>query len=128
MFLLIRRDQVLKSRETLGLIGGILVAFGIFMFFKSTRIYSFGFYRIGNRLSTGGILIALILLDLVLLVATNHKVTKILLPVLIAMIVLSVILGTHLAYVGSVLDLFLMLAPAAIGAGLILRAAFMKKS
>ena len=42
------------------------------------------------------------------------------------MLVLSVILGTQLSFTGSVLDLFLMLVPAAVGAGLLLRA-FLKK-
>ena len=43
-----------------------------------------------------------------------------------AMLILSLILGTRLSFTGSVLDLFLMLAPAAAGAGLLLRA-FLKK-
>ena len=116
----------MKSKDKLLLIGSILIAFGVFMFFKTTRIYSWGFYRIGNRVSTGGILIALTLFDIVLLFATRHKATKILLPVLIAMIVLSIVLGTELMYHGSLLDLFLMLTPAAVGAGLVLRALMMK--
>jgi hypothetical protein len=114
------------KRDKLILAGVVLVGFGIFMFFKNTWISSWGFYRIGNRVSTGGILIALILMDLIFLVATRHKVTKILLPVLIAMIVLSIVLGSHLQFSGSLLDMFLMLVPAAIGAGLLLRAMFLK--
>ena len=46
--------------------------------------------------------------------------------VLIAMIVLSIILGTQLYYHGSLLDLFLILVPAAVGAGLLLRALLLK--
>ena len=116
----------MKKKDKLMLIGAILIAFGVFIFFKSTRIYSWGFYRIGNRVSTGGILIALMLLDIVFLFATKHKITKILLPILIAMIVLSIVLGTELSFIGSLLDLFLMLVPAAVGAGLVLRALMMK--
>ena len=116
----------MSKKDKLLLAGVALIAFGIFMFFKSTRIYSWGFYRIGNTVSTGGILIALVLLDLVFIVATRNKITKVLLPILIAMIVLSIVLGTHLSFVGSLLDLFLMLVPAAVGAGLVLRAMFMK--
>ncbi len=116
---------MLKQKEKLILIGAALIGVGIFMFFKSTRVWSWGFYRLGP-ISTGGILIALLLLDVILLVATGHKLTKILLPVLAAMLVLSIILGTHLSFTGSVLDLFLMLVPAAAGAGLLLRA-FLKK-
>ena len=117
----------MKDREKLMLIGGVLIGFGLFMFFKSTQVYSWDFYRIGGKVSTGGILIALLLLDVILLVATRQKITRILLPVLIGMLVLSVILGTHLAFTGSVLDLFLMLIPAAAGAGLLLRGILMKK-
>ena len=115
----------MKRRDKLLLIGGALVLFGIIMFFKSTRIYSWDFYRIGNTVSTGGILIALTIADVVLLIATKHKAAKILLPILITLIVLSVILGTRLSFVGSLLDLFLILAPAAVGAGLMLRAFLM---
>ena len=57
----------MNKKDKLLLIGAILIAFGVFMFFKSTRIYSWGFYRIGNRVSTGGILIALTLFDIVFL-------------------------------------------------------------
>ena len=116
---------MLKQREGQILVGTILVLVGIVVFFKSTQVYSWGFYRLGG-VSTGGILIALTLLDVALLAATRHKAAKLLLPVLIAMLVLSVILGTRLSFTGSVLDLFLMLVPAAAGAGLLLRA-FMKK-
>ena len=116
----------MKQRDKLLYIGLALLGVGVFMFFKSTRVYSWGFYRLGGQVSTGGILIALLLLDVILLVATRHKATKILLPVLLGMLILSVILGTHLSFTGSVLDLFLMLVPAAAGAGLLLRA-FLKK-
>ena len=116
----------MKTKDKLILIGALLIGFGIFMFFKSTRVWSFGFYRLGGQVSTGGILIALILLDVILLAATRHKAAKIALPILGVMLVLSVILGTHLSFTGSVLDLFLMLVPAAVGAGLLLRA-FLKK-
>ena len=118
---------MLTKRERLMLIGTVLVAFGIFMFFKSTSIISFGFFRFA-QVSTGGILIALILLDVILLVATQHKATKIALPILIAMLVVSMILGTRLSFHGSLLDMFLMLVPAAIGVGLLLRAVMLKKS
>ena len=117
---------MLNTKGKLNLIGAVLIGVGIFMFFNSVNVYSFGFYRIG-RVSTGGILIALILLDVILLVAFGHKAAKIALPILIAMLVLSVILGTQLTFTGKVLDLFLILVPAAVGAGLVLRAATLKK-
>ena len=118
---------MLTRKGQLILIGSVLLGVGLIMFFKCTYASAWGFYRIGGRVSTGGILIALILLDVVLLVATRHKATKIALPILIGMLVLSVILGTQLIFTGSVLDLFLMLVPAAVGAGLLLRAFLMKK-
>ncbi len=117
---------MLKEKENQILIGALLVGVGIFMFFKTTHVSSWGFYSIGG-VSTGGILIALLLLDVVLLFSTRNKVTRILIPILVAMLVLSVILGTRLYYTGSVLELFLMLIPAAAGAGLLLRAFLMKK-
>lgn len=117
----------MRQKEKLLLIGSVLLVISTFIFFKSTRIYSWGFYRIWSSVSTGGILIALTILDLVLLIATQHKITKILLPVLIGMIVLSIVLGTQLSFHGSLLDLFLMLVPAAVGAGLMLRSLLMKQ-
>ena len=117
----------MTNREKLLLAGSLLLGFGIFMFFKNTRIWSFGFYRLGGSVSTGGILIALILADVVFLVATGHRAAKLLLPVLAGMLILSIILGTQLTFTGSLLDLFLMLAPAVVGLGLILRGALRKK-
>ena len=117
----------MKQKEKLLLIGVILIAVGVFMFFKSTRILPWGFYRLGYNISTGGILITLTIVDLILLIATKHKAAKIALPILIAMLVLSVVLGTQLYFTGTLLDLFLILVPAAVGAGLVLRALLMKQ-
>lgn len=116
----------MKTRDKFILIGVVLIVFGLFMFFKSTSASSWGFWRLGP-VSTGGILIGLLLLDVVFLVATSAKVCKILIPVLAGMLVLSVILGTHILFRGSVLDLLLMLVPAAVGAGLVLKGVFTKK-
>ena len=118
----------MRVRDKLFLIGALLIGFGLFMFFKSTHIYSFGFYRLWGTVSTGGILIALILVDIIFLVATRHKITVILLPILVGMLVLAMILGTRLAFTGSLLDMFLMLIPFAVGVGLVLRGVFMKKA
>lgn len=116
----------MKNRDKLFLLGAILIGFGLVMFFMNTRLISVDFYRFG-RVSTGGILIALLLLDVILLVAVRHKIFKILLPVLLGMIVLSVVLGSRMVFSGKVIDLLLMLVPAAAGAGLLLRAVFMKE-
>ena len=117
----------MKTRNKFILIGSILIAFGLFMFFKSTMISSWGFYRFGP-VSTGGILIGLLLLDVILLAAPSAKVCKILIPVLVGLLVLSVILGTRLHFVGSVVDLLLSLLPAAVGVGLVLKGIFTKKT
>lgn len=116
----------MRSKEKNILIGAVLIVVGLFIFFKNSSVYSFSFYRIGG-VSTGGILIALLLLDVVLLVATSKRICKILLPVLIGMLVLSIILGTHIVYHGQVLDLLLTLIPAAAGAGLVIRGLLTKK-
>ena len=113
----------MEKKATYTLIGLALVAVGVVMFFKSVRVYSWGFYRLGGQLSTGGIVIALLLLDIVLYVATESKLAKIRFPILVALL----ILGTHLTFVGSLLDLLLMLVPPAVGAGLLLRAFLGKK-
>ena len=117
----------MDKKTTYTLVGLILVVFGVIMFFKSVRIFSIGFYRPWSGVSTGGIVIALLLLDVVLYVATQSKITKILFPVLLALLVLLLILGTHLTFVGSLLDLLLMLIPTAVGAGLLLRGVIGKK-
>ena len=108
------------------MIGAVLIGVGLFIFFKNSSIYSFSFYRIG-KVSTGGILIALLLLDVILLVASSSRICKLLLPVLVGMLVLSVILGTHIVYHGQVLDLLLTLVPAAVGVGLLIKGALTKK-
>ncbi|MBR3298367.1 MAG: hypothetical protein IKI64_04095 [Clostridia bacterium] len=116
----------MKKKDTLLLIGFILVAVGIVMFFKCTRVQSWGFYRFGTGISTGGIVIALILLDVILYVATQSRIAKLLFPILIALLVLLLILGTRLSFHGTLLDMFLMLVPAAVGAGLLIKALITK--
>ena len=116
----------MKSKDSLKLLGIGLIGFGLVMLFMNLDLISMDFYRFG-RVSTGGILIALTLLDVILYFAIRHKVFKILLPILLGMIALSVILGSHIIFRGKLIDLLLMLVPAAAGAGLLLRAAFMKK-
>ena len=117
----------MKKKDTLFLVGFLLIAVGLFMFFQSTRVSSWGFMRMWGGVSTGGIIISLILLDVILYVATQSKLTKILFPILVGMLVLSIILGTRISFQGSVIDIFLMLVPAAIGAGLIIKALFTKE-
>lgn len=116
----------MKNRTTLIVIGSVLILFGLFVFFRNTTVSSWGFWRIGP-VSTGGILIALVLLDVIFLVATSAKVWKILLPVLGGLLVLSIILGIQPRFHGNLADLLLALIPAAVGAGLVLKGTFTKK-
>lgn len=102
------------------IIGIILLLFGVFMFFKNVRLYSFDFYHIGT-VSTGAIIIALLFIDAILMIAWYKPVMKYICFALIGMLVLSIILGTRLHFVGSLLDLILMLAPLAAGVGLCLK-------
>lgn len=60
------------------------------------------------------------------LAAASAKVCKLLIPVLAGLPVLSVVPGTHIHFHGSVPDLLLVLIPAALGAGLVLKGAFTK--
>ncbi len=110
----------MDKKYTPALIGAALIIFGIVMFFKSIHV-DLGFFRIWGGVSTGGILIVLLLLDVIIYVATEHKVAKLMFPILIGLLVLVLILGTHFRFHGSLLDLLLMLIPTAVGAGLLVR-------
>lgn len=98
------------------IIGAILLMFGIFMFFKNVRLYSFDFYHIG-AISTGAIIIALLFIDAILMIACYKPIMKYACFLLVGLLVLSIILGTRLHFSGSLTDLILMLAPLAAGAG-----------
>ena len=116
----------MDKKTTYSLVGAILVIFGIVMLFKCVRIYSFGFFRLGGSVSTGGILIALLVLDVILYIATENRIAKLLIPILLALLVLMLILGTHFGFSASLLDFLLILIPIAVGAGLLLRTFFGK--
>lgn len=101
-------------------IGAILCIVGLFIFFHNTRIASVGFYYIGS-ISTGGILIALIMLTIMLMSFINKPYMKYILFGLIGGLLLSVILGTRLYFHGTLLDMILIILPIAIGCGLLLK-------
>lgn len=109
-----------EKHNEITIVGVILLLFGIFMFFKSVRLYSFDFFHIGV-VSTGAIIIALLFVDAILMIAWYKPVMKYICFALIGMLVLSIILGTRLHFVGSLMDLILMLLPLAAGAGLCLK-------
>lgn len=109
-----------EKHNEIMIVGVILLLFGIFMFFKSVRLYSFDFFHIGV-VSTGAIIIAMLFVDAILMIAWYKPIMKYICFVLIGMLVLSIILGTRLHFVGSLMDLILMLLPLATGAGLCLK-------
>lgn len=96
----------------------------LFMIFKNTYVSSFGFYHFG-RVRTGGILIILLILSTVFAIVKPSKLSKLLVLGVVAMMVLSLILGMHLRFRPmSILDAILILAPGIIGIGLILKEIF----
>lgn len=109
-----------EKRSEITIIGIILLIVGAFMLFKNVRLYSFEFWRIG-AVSTGAIIIALLVVDAVLMVAWYKPVMKHVFFILSGLLILSIILGTRLHFTGSLTDLILMLAPLVVGAGLCLR-------
>ena len=109
------------SRGSSQMIGIGLILVRLFMLFKSARVSSFGFYRFGN-ISTSGIILVLMILSGIALVVKPCMVTKIFMGLTVAMLVLSLILGTHIGFWGiTVLDIILMLVPTVIGTGLLIK-------
>ena len=102
-------------------IGIALSALSIFMLFKSIRIMSVGFFRIG-AISTAGILITFIILSAIAFLVKRNKITIGLLIASFVALILSIILGTELyfAYL-TLVDLLLIFVPAIIGIALIIK-------
>lgn len=112
----------MKERNIEYIIGSILLAFGIFMLFKSIRIYSIDFYRFGS-ISTGAILIGLLFILGIIMVIWYKPFMKYIAFGIVLLIVASIILGTRLHFTGSLVDLLLMLVPIVVGSGLFIRGA-----
>ena len=101
--------------------GVILILVGLFMLLKNTYVTTISFYCFG-RVNTGAILIVLLVLAIVYAVVRPSPLSKILIGLDLAALVLSLILGTHIRFKPmSALDLILMLLPLAIGIGLVLK-------
>ncbi len=117
----------IKNRATAEFILGIfLLAAGLFMLLKSMYVSSFGFWTIG-RISTGGILLVLLILAVIALVVKPNTLTRWSVVAIVALLIISVLLGTHISFrYMSVADIILIIVPLAIGAGLILRTVFRK--
>ena len=108
-------------------IGWILVIIGLFMLFKMVRVSSFGFYRIG-RMSTSAIVLVLLILSAIAVATRMNKFTIGCLVLSLALLVLSLILGTELYFAySSLTDILLVFVPIVAGCGLIIRSTFEKK-
>lgn len=106
--------------------GIILILVGLFMLFKNAYVTTFAFYSFG-RVNTGAILIVLLLLAVVYAVVRPSTLSKVLIGVIVAALVLSLLLGMHIGFrYMSLTDVLLILAPLAVGIGLVLRGVFYK--
>ncbi len=105
-------------------IGWILVIIGLFMLFKMVRVSSFGFFRIG-RMSTSAIVLVLLVLSAISVVVNKNKITWGFFVMSLALLVVSLILGTELYFAyASLTDILLVLVPVIVGTGLIIKSAF----
>lgn len=104
--------------------GIILILVGLFMLFKNTYVTSFAFYSFG-RVNTGAILIVLLALAVIYAVVRPSTLSKVLIGVIVAGLVISLLLGMHIGFRYMTLsDVLLILAPLAAGIGLVLRGIF----
>jgi hypothetical protein len=102
-------------------IGIGLIGLSLFMLFRSIRVMSIGFLRIG-AISTSGILITFIILSAIAFLVRQDKLTLGLLIGSFVALVLSIILGTRLYFTYlTLIDLMLIFVPAIIGIALILK-------
>lgn len=110
------------------IVGWGLVIVGLFMLFKMVRVSSFGFLKIG-RVSTSAIILVLLIISAIAVVVNRNKFTWGCLILSLALLVLSIIIGTelYLAY-SSLTDILLVLVPVILGTGLIIKSAFEKRS
>ncbi len=106
--------------------GIILILVGLFMLFKNTYVTTFAFYSFG-RVNTGAILIVLLVLAVIFAVVRPSTLSKVIIGVLVAGLVISLLLGMHVGFRYMTLsDVLLILAPLAVGVGLVLRGLFAK--
>lgn len=107
--------------------GIILIVVGLFMLFKNTYVATISFYMIG-WVNTGAILIVLLILAIIFAVVKPSTFSRVLIGIILAGLVLSLLLGMRIGFRPmSVLDVLLMVAPLAVGTGLVLKALFTKE-
>ena len=108
-------------------IGWVLVIIGLFMLFKMVRVSSFGFFRF-RGINTSAIVLVLLILSAIAIVVNKNKFTFGCFVMSLALLVISLILGTELYFdYSSLTDILLVFVPVVIGTGLILQSAFHKK-
>lgn len=107
--------------------GVILILVGLFMLFKNTYVTTFAFYSFG-RVNTGAILIVLLVLAVIYAVVRPSTLSRVIIGVLVAGLVISLLLGMHIGFRYMTLsDVLLILAPLAVGVGLVLRGILSKE-
>lgn len=115
----------MKNKPLEFFLGIALIVVSVFMLLKNTYVTSFGFYsfRFGRYgVNTGAILIVLLIIAIVAAVAKPNKLTKAIVGVLLAAIVLSLILGIQMHLMGmTAIDVILIVGAGAVGIGLLLR-------
>ena len=108
--------------------GWALIVVGLVMMFKMVRISDIGFYRFGS-VSTSAIILVLLILSGIAVVVNSNKFTRGALIVSVALLVLSLILGTdiYFAYT-SLLNVLLVFVPIILGVGLVIKSALERRS
>ena len=101
-------------------IGMILMAVGIFMFMRQTRIYSWGWRRSD---SVPAVIIVLLVLSVVFYIAFGRKAFRYAAFALLAALLIAIVLSIRMSFTGSLLTLALILGPIAAGAGLCISSA-----
>ena len=102
-------------------IGIGLIVLSIFMLFRSIRVMSIGFLKVG-AISTAGILITFIIISAIAFLVRKNKVTIGLLIASFVALVLSIILGTRLYFTYlTLIDLLLIFVPAVVGIALVIK-------
>lgn len=102
-------------------VGWVLVAIGLFMLFKMVRVSSFGFLRIG-RVSTASLVLILLIISAVAVVVNKNRITVGCFGACVAMLVVSLLLGTNLTFgYASLIDILLAFVPIVVGIGILFK-------
>ena len=107
------------------LIGTLLALVGLFMVFKAAHVSNFGFYRFGNTVSTGGILVVLFIIAMIAMFVKPCVLTRVLVLIVLILLLLSILLVINISFYGiTLVDVLLMVIPLAMGIGFIIKGQF----